>query len=72
MDLLINQNHLKRAKLTGVKESRKLPQTKNPYLDMNIFFTGQYIGNIVKLGINLPLFVIDHFCKDEIKLFEDN
>jgi hypothetical protein len=52
---------------------------------MNIFFTGQYIGNIVELGINLPafryivefginlpLFVTDHFCKDEIKLFEDN
>jgi hypothetical protein len=53
-NLLINQNHLKSARLTGIKESRNLPQAKNPYLDMKMFFTGQYISNIIKLEIRLP------------------
>jgi hypothetical protein len=39
---------------------------------MNIFFAGQYFSNIIKLGINLLLFIVHHFCQAKRNLFEEN
>jgi hypothetical protein len=64
--LLINQNHIKKARLTWIEERRNHPQTKNPNIDTNVFFTKQYICNIIELDINLPLFVMNHFGAEEI------